>query len=115
MDVRPKTLPFQHEGKTYILRCNMAVLADVQEENGGRFSPALSGKRGMKTALQFLAAMMNDYADEQGWPERYTWRELGRVLRFGELPSSKIMELVRDALTPPESASESTQEGTAGN
>ena len=66
-DLRLEELPFTYEGRRYLLRCNMNVLADVQEMNGGRISPALDGKRGQKSALQFLAAMMNDYADEQGW------------------------------------------------
>jgi hypothetical protein len=113
--IRQKMLPFAYGGKTYLLRCNMAVLADVQEENGGRLSPALSGERGMKNALQFLAAMMNDYADEQCWPERYSWRDLGRVLRPKEVPASEIIGLVLDALTARETAAEGTQEETAGN
>lgn len=110
MDIRQKTLPFEYGGKVYTLRCNFNVLADVQEENGGVISPALSGERGMKSALQFLAAMMNDWADEQGWPERFTSRELGRVLRPGELPASRIIALVYDALTPRKTAAESAQE-----
>ena len=115
MDIRQKTVPFEFEGKVYTLRCNFNVLADVQEENGGDISPALSGRRGMKNALQFLAAMMNDWADEQGWPERHTWRELGRVLRPKQVPSAQIIGLVFDALTPPETVSEGTPEGEAGN
>ena len=67
MDLRLESMPFVFEGRTYQLRCNMNVLADVQEMNGGAISPALNGKRGQKSALQFLSAMMNDYADEQGW------------------------------------------------
>lgn len=114
-DIRRKSLPFEYNGKTYILRCNMAVLADVQAENGGRLSPALSGERGMKNALQFLAAMMNDYADEQCWPERYSWRELGRVLHRNQVPASQIINMVFDELRASSSPSESTPEGEAGN
>ena len=114
-DIRRKSLPFEHNGKTYILRCNMAVLADVQAENGGRLSPALSGERGMKNALQFLAAMMNDYADEQCWPERFSWRELGRVLHRNQVPASQIINMVFDELRASSSPSEGTPEGEAGN
>lgn len=111
-DLRLETLPFEYEGRRYLLRCNMNVLADVQEMNGGTISPALEGKRGQKTALQFLAAMMNDYADEQGWfdePEDggepvlakpFTPRGLGRVLSIFEVPSAQILGLVTRALTP---------------
>lgn len=125
MDLRQKTLPFQFEGRTYALKCNMNVLADVQEASGGNISTAFSGQRGMKNALIFLAAMMTDYADEQGWtdgegmPLAFTWRALGRVLRPEDIPAANIFELVVDALTPPKSggAGENTQqpEPTPGN
>lgn len=111
MDLRLESMPFVFEGRTYHLRCNMNVLADVQEMNGGAISPALDGKRGQKSALQFLAAMMNDYADEQGWfdpdPETgapilakpFTPRALGRVLSVYDVPSAEILGLVTRALT----------------
>jgi len=125
MDIRQKTLPFVFEGRTYKLTCNMNVLADVQEASGGTISPAFDGKRGMKNALMFLAAMMTDYADEQGWtdadgmPLEFTWRALGRVLRPEAVPSAEIFSLVIDALTPPKSGDvgKNTQqpEPTPGN
>lgn len=125
MDLRQKTLPFVFEGRTYKLRCNMNVLADVQEASGGRISTSLSGKTGLKSSLMYLAAMMTDYADEQGWtsddgmPLAFTWRALGRVLRFEDVPRTEILSLVLDALTPPKSgdAGENTQqpEPTPGN
>ena len=125
MDLRQKTLPFTFEGRSYRLKCNMNVLADVQEANGGRIDTALSGKRGLKNALMFLASMMTDYADEQGWtdeegqPLMFTWRGLGRVLRVEDVPTAEIIALVLDALTPPKSAEsgENTQtpEETPGN
>lgn len=127
MDLRLEELPFEFEGRTYKLRCNMNVLADVQEMNGGFISTALEGKRAQKTVLQFLAAMMNDYADEQGWfipdatgeavlPKEFTPRGLGRVLRFGEVPVDQIMGLIVRSLTPPKTAEEKEQpEETAGN
>jgi hypothetical protein len=111
VDLRLESMPFVFEGRTYQLRCNMNVLADVQEMNGGAISPALNGKRGQKSALQFLAAMMNDYADEQGWfdpdPETgapilaksFTPRALGRVLSVYDVPSAEILGLVTRALT----------------
>ena len=125
MDIRQKELPFAFEGRTYKLRCNMAVLADVQEASGGRISTSLSGKAGLKSCLMYLAAMMTDYADEQGWtdgdgmPLAFTWRALGRVLRAEDVPQAEILGLVLDALTPPKSGDvgENTQqpEPTPGN
>ena len=120
MDLRLESVPFTFEGRTYELRCNMNVLADVQEMNAGRISPAFDGKRGQKTALQFLAAMMNDYADEQGWfdpdpvtgtailAKPFTPRALGRAVGFYDLPAAQIMGLVTRALTPPTGANNET-------
>ena len=125
MDLRQKELPFVFEGRTYKLRCNMAVLADVQEASGGRISASLSGKAGLKSSLMYLAAMMTDYADEQGWtgedgmPLTFTWRALGRALRPEDVPQAEIIGLVLDELTPPKSGDvgKNTQqpEPTPGN
>ena len=125
MDIRQKELPFVFKGRTYRLRCNMNVLADVQEASGGKISTSLSGKSGLKSSLMYLAAMMTDYADEQGWtgedgmPLSFTWRALGRVLRPEIVPQAEILSLVLDALTPPKSGAvgENTQqpEPTPGN
>lgn len=108
-DLRLEELPFTYGGKTYLLRCNMNVLADVQEAFGGDFNLALTGST-FRAVLEFLAAMLNDYADEQRWPERYTARVLGRDLRPDEIPMGKIMGLVTRALTPPETAADAKPE-----
>ena len=126
-DLRLEELPFTHEGQRYLLRCNMNVLADVQEMNGGRISPALDGKRGQKATLQFLAAMMNDYADEQGWFDEpkdggepvlakpFTPRELGRTLSILEVPSSEIMGLVLRSITPARASDETKDPAEPGS
>ena len=100
MDIRLESLPFEVNGKTYQLRCNMNVLADVQELYEGDFVNALDGKATMKSALTFLAAMLNDYADEKGWEERFTARSLGRMFKLNDLPIEKIMALVVRSITP---------------
>lgn len=129
-DLRLETLPFEFEGRRYLLRCNMNVLADVQEMNGGFIDPAFDEKRAQKSVLQFLAAMMNDYADEQGWfdePEDggepvlakpFTPRGLGRVLSIFDVPSAKILGLVTRAITPVRKTKEDesgAEPGEAGN
>ena len=55
-----------------------------------------------------LAAMLNDYADEQGWPERYTSRELGRVIGWEEYSrlSETVMDLVYSSLSSAEPSEE---------
>lgn len=111
-DLRLESAPFTFEGRNYTLRCNMNVLADVQEAYGGDIAPALSGRGTLRSVLEFLAAMMNDYADEQGWfdpdpytgevvlQRRFTFRSLGRKLRREDIPMVKIFALVTAAVAP---------------
>ena len=100
-DIRLEEIPFDFCGKTYMLRCNMNVLADVQDAYGGQIGAALSGSNTMRSVLEFLAAMMNDYAEEKGWPERLTSRDIGRKFAPGMLPATEIMGLVTRAIAPP--------------
>lgn len=103
MDIRLESMPFKFGGKEYLLRCNFNVLADVQEYYNGDMIAALTGNP-MKSVLVFLAAMMNDYADEKGWEERFTAKGIGRTCSMTDIPMDKIMGMVVRAVTPPESA-----------
>ena len=58
-DLRLEELPFEFEGKTYLLRANMNALADVQEVYGGAITDALTDGRPYRSVMEFLAAMMN--------------------------------------------------------
>ena len=97
---RMREIPYELDGKQYRLRCNMNVLADVQEAYDGDFMESLNSKSSMKGILEFLAAMLNDYADEMNWPERFTAKQLGRKLRREEIPGVEIMALVTEAVLP---------------
>lgn len=106
MGIRLEEIPFELNGKTYQLRCNMNVLADVQEQYDGDFISALNDKKTMKSVLFFLAAMLNDYADEKGWEERYTAKSLGRMIRLNDISVKEIMGLVvRSVMTEASPAS----------
>ncbi|MEG2383397.1 MAG: hypothetical protein RSB39_07380 [Oscillospiraceae bacterium] len=99
MDIRQKKVPFEFDGKSFELTCNMNVLADVQEAYGGEIASALSGTSTLKSLLTFLTAMLNDYADERGW-EWYTVRGVGRKLNPKSMGATlnTVMELVADAV-----------------
>lgn len=96
MDLRLKSVPYELDGKTYQLRCNMAVLMDVQEAFDGDLTQALSRAHSMRGLLEFLAAMLNDYADEQGWTERWTARQLGR--RYTWMDRAGLMDTIADLI-----------------
>lgn len=96
--IRLKEHSFNFEGKEYKLRCNFNVLADVQEACGGSIPDIFDPKKTLKNSAIFLAAMMNDYADEQGWPERFTARQIGRKIDFKDgLLTQRIINLVISA------------------
>lgn len=105
-DIRMKEVPFEFEGRTYTLRCNMNVLADVQEAYNGDITPALSTRGTLRSSLEFLAAMLNEDADLRGLfasgelTKRFTARELGRKLKREQIPMAEIFTIVTTELTP---------------
>mgnify|MGYP006962941435 CR=1 FL=1 len=117
-DIKPREVAWRFDGRDWVLRCNNNVLAEVQEINGGDLRPILSTKRTMKSVLQLLAAMLNDYADEMRWVDdegfaiRYTEKQLGRRLSFATQNrlSPDIMRMtilaVRDAEAENDTADE---------
>lgn len=121
-DVKPREVAWRFDGRDWVLRCNNNVLAEVQEINGGEFSPILSRKRTLKSILQLLAAMLNDYADEQKWVDekgfaiRYTEKQIGRRLSYDTVDrlAPDIMRMtilaVRDAAAENSSADEKNAE-----
>ena len=94
-DIRLKTVPFELDGKTYKLCCNMNVLADVQEDFGGSIGNAIAGGS-VKSVLSFLSAMLNECCEIEGYPERFTRRELGR--RYGM--DIKALQRIGDIVMP---------------
>lgn len=100
MDIRLKKINYTFNGKQYALTCNMNVLADVQEAFGGDLLAALNNINGIKSTIVFLTAMLNDSADTNGWSERYTTKQVGRMLSIKEVQSigARIFELVKDAV-----------------
>lgn len=114
-DLRLEEMPFDYQGKTYMLRCNMNVLADVQEAYDGDIGDALNEGKTIRSVTEFLAAMLNDYADEQHWPERVTAKQLGRELKYYQIPRNDIMRLVTSAMIPDTTGEEATESAETGN
>lgn len=104
MDVRLKSYPFKFDGAEYTLRCNMNVLAEAQELNGGNFDGLLDKKKSTRSVLLFLAAMLNDDLEERGNKLRFTPREIGQKLTQKEFRDAmqKVMELVIASVALPE-------------
>jgi hypothetical protein len=114
VDIRLKIVPFEWEGKTYQICCNMNVLADVQEAFDGDLEAAL-GKRSLRGVLEFLAAMLNDAAASAGWPERFTAKGIGRSLSvsYRRRVTDIVMGLVLSSCAADEPDSEAGEEKNA--
>lgn len=109
-DVRLKSVPFELEGKTYQLRCNFNVLADVTEEHGGELPDPFDKATQLAVCRSFLAAMVNDYADEMGWTERYSPKALGRMMGADVAVLLRtVMTLVVESMFIPAKASEDSE------
>ena len=98
MSLRLEETPFEFEGKAYILRCNMAVLETVQD-NYGSFEAAMTAPV-RESSIYFLTAMLNDYADEQGWEERWTFKQVQRRVTAAMVADADIVGMVTRAVTP---------------
>lgn len=98
-DIRIKKETIQFDGRDIVLCCNMNVLADVQEAYGGNINGALRGAT-VKSLLHFLTAMINDHLDSSGDAQRYTVREVGRLIPPADLKeiTQTVMGLVTSAL-----------------
>ena len=81
----------------------MNVLADVQEAYNGSLMAALRNPSSIKAATTFLSAMLNDCAETNGWPERYTARQVGRLLGGNpenvKLLSTTVGGFIRKSMT----------------
>lgn len=116
MDIRFKEVPFRFDGQDWTLRCNMNVLMDVQEQNGGSFDEVVEAKNLSRSVLQLLAAMLNDDAEERGRGVRYSPRQVGRKLSLLAFQQAEqtVTELLLAAVhdeDAPEEAEKNAQTG----
>lgn len=88
MDMRLKELPIWLGGRRYVLRCNMNVLAELQEQCDGLGS-LLESKMGLRSYNRLVAAMVNEAADAAGLDVRYTDKEIGRMLGWKDFQRYK--------------------------
>lgn len=111
-----KTVDYEFEGRKYRLVCNMNVIAPVQEAYNGNLRRALERRHGIKSTLQFLAAMLTEAArkqnitDDSGLPLQFTAEQLGETLSWNETmeAGAKIWPLVEAAFWKNEPQEEQT-------
>ena len=100
--IRLEEKPFELDGQRYTLRCNMAVLEAIEEAHGD-FEAVT--KLPVRTAsLELLAAMLNDYADDQGRDEHWTAQQLKKRISYAMLMELDLVGMLFRSLTPQERA-----------
>ena len=95
--IRLEERPFELEGKRYLLRCNMAVLETIEEQHAD--FEAVMNMNVRAASLDLLSAMLNDYADEQGWDERWTAARLKRRVSYAMLMELDLIGMLFRSLS----------------
>ena len=98
MRLRIEEKRLEVEGRTYVLRCNMAVL-DALEATYGDFQAVMELPIREATAA-ILAAMLNDYAEDQGWDPDWTARKVKKAFPYAALLELDIIGMLDRAVTP---------------
>lgn len=96
--IRLEEKPFELEGKVYTLRCNMTVLEVVEEKHGDLDTLMQMSVR--DSSLELLTAMLNDYAEEQGWEIRWEPAALKRKISYAMLRELDLTGMLFRSLSP---------------
>ena len=97
--IRLEEKQIELDGRSWTLRVNMAVLERLQEGNGGDIG-ALMLKPPHEGLAEILAAMLNDWAEDQGWPEDWTARKVKKHFSLRLLNELDVLGMFRRAMTP---------------
>ncbi len=111
--LRLEEKPVEFEGRTYILRCNMAVLDALQEAHGGDFAEVMQLSP-QQAAPEILAAMLNDYAEDMGWEERWTRRQVAKRVSYAQMLELDVLGLFTRGLVPATAQDAQAQPGGDG-
>lgn len=100
MDIRMKEITLNLGGEERDLRCNFRVLAEVDAHAGVR---TVLSQGNFSTTLEFLTAMLNDWAKRHKRSERYTLDDAAELVEsydgtYMDL-TNKVSELVFQAIT----------------
>ena len=97
--LRLEEKPVEFEGRSYVLRCNMAVLDALQEAHGGDFAEVMQLSP-QQAAPEILAAMLNDYAEDMGWEQDWTARRVKKQVPYKALLEADVIGLFNRAIIP---------------
>lgn len=86
-------------GRTYVLRVNMSVLDRIQEECGGKINDLLKKSMFDGNAIT-MAAMLNDWAEDQGWEQDWTAKKVKKTFTATMMNMLDVTGMFFRALSP---------------
>lgn len=100
--IRLETKRLELDGRIFEISCNMAVLDALQTAHGS--IDAAMDRPPFQAAALLLAAMLNDYAEDQGWDVRYTPKQVARKLPLTALNELDVLGMFNRACSIEEEA-----------
>ncbi len=98
-------------GRTYVLRVNLSVLDRIQVECGGQINDLLKKSMFDGNAIT-MAAMLNDYAEDQGWDQDWTARKVKKTFSAAMMKMLDVTGMFFRAMAPePPANTPKTEEG----
>lgn len=100
MSLKLKELPYEIDGRELTLRCNMSVLADLQDS--GDLLKVLDDDHSFRNFLVLLSTLVNEALREGGSADYYSPDDLGARLSYADFKrdSGPVFELLIHALVP---------------
>ncbi len=95
--IKLETKQVEFDGRVFEISCNMAVLEALQTAHESL--NAVLALPPFQAAAELLAAMLNDYAEDQGWEIRYTPKQVERRTNLQALNELGVLGMFLRAVT----------------
>ena len=86
-------------GKKYVLHVNMSVLDRLQEAHGGDINQLMQTSVNEAMA-ETMAAMLNDWSEDQGWEENWTVRKVKKYFSVAMMRDLDVIGMFFRAMSP---------------
>lgn len=100
MSLRLETKPFEWKGRTYPLRCNMAVLETLQDGPGKGEIGNLFKIPTITVVFEILKAMIDDAREDDPSLPEVSMRELKKAFSPAEIAELGVLRMFTAAVTP---------------
>lgn len=97
--LRLEEKPIQIGDRTYVLHMNMSVLERIQEACGGEIKGLMHKNMYDGNAIT-VAAMLNDYAEDQGWEQDWTDRKVKKLFNPAMMKMLDVTGMFFRAMSP---------------